>query len=279
MNKYKSVGLVALLSLVFVFGANKTYAWGKNGHRIVGKIAENHMTETTIRAIETLLDGDRISEVGTWADEMRSNPSEFWQKESPRWHYVNLNKISDFHPEHYSRSNKISDAYEAIRHGIDVLKDSSSSIDDKKFHLRFLMHLVGDIHQPLHVGRSEDRGGNAIKVKFFWKETNLHTIWDTKLIEQEQLSYSEFVDYIDTNDKSTIEKYLDTRPADWVKASFHHAQDIYNVGNGDFSYNYVYKSKPLLNESLLQAGIRLAGLLNEIFDPKAIPGKSALKQI
>ena len=255
----------------------KLFAWGKNGHRIVGKVAENHMTEATILEVQALLDGDKISEIGTWADEMRSNPSEFWQKVSPKWHYVNVNEISDFHPEHYSSEEEVKDAYTAIRKAVDVLKDKNASLEDKKFYLKFLIHLVGDVHQPLHAGRAADHGGNKIKVKFFWQDTNLHSLWDTQLIEQEKLSFTEFAHYIDTNDSKVISQYLNSRPADWIKESFHHAQDIYQVGDKNFSYNYVYKYLPIVEERLLKGGIRLAGLLNGIYDPRSIQGKTALK--
>jgi len=278
MNNYKSFGLIALASLILMATPNEAFAWGKSGHRIIGQIAENHMTATSIEKVEALLDGDKISEVGTWADEMRSNPSDFWQKESPKWHYVNVNEISEFHPEHYSSKDEVKDAYTGIRKAMDVLRDTSANIEDKKFYLKFLMHIVGDVHQPLHAGRAADKGGNAIKVKFFWQDTNLHRVWDSQLIEQEKLSYSEFVDYIDTDDKELIAQYLNSRPADWIKESFHHAQDVYQVGDKNFSYNYVYKYIPLVKERLLQGGIRLAGLLNEIYDPNSLPGKNALKQ-
>ncbi len=276
MNNYKSFALVVLTSFVLLASPFKGFAWGKNGHRIVGAVAENHMTEQTLIEVQALLDGDKISEVGTWADEMRSNPSDFWQKVSPKWHYVNVNEISDFHPEHYSHKDEVKDAYTAIRKSIDVLNDNNASLEDKKFYLKFLIHLVGDVHQPLHAGRAADKGGNDIKVKFFWQETNLHRLWDSQLIEQEKLSYSEFADYIDTEDNKLISQYLGSRPADWVKESFFQAKEVYQVGNKDFSYNYVYKYMPVVKERLLQGGVRLAGLLNEIFDPKSLPGKTAL---
>lgn len=276
MINYKGLSLIALTSLFLLIAPQTANAWGKSGHRIVGELAENHMTETTIQAVEALLDGDKIAEVGTWADEMRSNPSDFWQKVSPKWHYVNVNEIADFHPEHYSHEDDVKDAYTGIRKAVDILKDPAASKEDKKFYLRFLIHLVADIHQPLHVGRAEDKGGNAIKVKFFWQETNLHRLWDSQLIEQEQLSYTEFAEFIDTNDRKLVSKYLDSRPADWIKESFHQAQDVYQVGDKDFSYNYVYKYMPVVKERLLQGGIRLAGLLNEVYDSKSVPGKTAL---
>lgn len=278
MNNYKSFGFLAIISLVLLATPTEVFGWGKNGHRIVGKLAENHMTANTLAEVKALLDGDRISEVGTWADEMRSNPSDFWQKVTPKWHYLNINEISDFHPEHYSSEDEVKDAYTGIRKAMDVLADKNASKQDKQLYLRFLIHLVGDVHQPLHLGRAEDHGGNKIKVKFFWQDTNLHSLWDTQLIEQEKLSFSEFASYIDTQDSKLISQYLNSRPADWIEESFHQAQDIYQVGDKDFSYNYVYKYMPVVKERLLQGGIRLAGLLNEIYDPESVPGKTALKQ-
>lgn len=278
MLKYIQLGLTMFSLLLVVSFSNDANAWGKNGHRIVGKIAENHLTATTLKAVYELLDDDKLAEVGTWADEMRSNPSEFWQRKSPRWHYISLSTLDDFHPEHYDSSSEISNIYIAMRRAIDVLKSKTSSLPDKKLYLRFLVHLIADIHQPLHAGRSADYGGNKIDVVFFNQVVNLHTLWDTTLIENEQLSYSEFAEFIDTDNQALKTEYLSSRPADWVKESFHLVQEIYEVGNKDYRYNYVYKNIPIVKERLLQAGVRLAGTLNEIFDPSAIAGKSSLKQ-
>lgn len=249
-------------------------AWGKNGHRIIGKITEWHLTPTTLMAIEPLLAGDKLSEVTTWADEMRSNPDEFWRKQSGKWHYISIPSLKEFNPNAFN--GKVTNIHTAILKSINVLKDSTSSLEDKQFYFKFLTHLVGDLHQPLHVGRSEDRGGNTIKVKFFNDDVNLHTVWDTKLIESENLSYNEFAEYIDTSDVKTISTYLNSRPADWLKESFKLRSAAYDIGDGNFRYNYLYKHMPTVKERLLQGGIRLAGLLNEIYDPKAEVLKHAL---
>lgn len=278
MNKYKSFAVLALALQILLTLPQTAFAWGKSGHRIVGEIAENHMTETTIKAVEALLDGDKIAEVGTWADEMRSDPSDFWQKKSPKWHYVNVDKVSDFHPEHYKAEEEVKDAYTAIRKAVDVLKDKNASREDKQFYLRFLMHLVGDVHQPLHAGRADDHGGNKVKVQFFWQETNLHRLWDSQLIDQEKLSFSEFAEFIDTEDSKIVAQYMNSRPADWIVESAQYAHDVYQVGDKEFSYNYVYKYMPLVKQRLLQGGVRLAGLLNEIFDSASVPGKNALAE-
>lgn len=262
----------SLLMTVLILTTNAVFAWGQNGHRIIGKIAENHLTIETRRAIYPLLQGDKFAEVSTWADEMRSNPADFWQYESRKWHYINISKASEFKPNKYRISHnkgEVTDVYSGILKAIAVLESQNSSVDKKQFYLRFLIHLVGDIHQPMHAGRHEDWGGNKIKVKFFGKETNLHSVWDKELVESENLSYTEFVEFIDTKNPQIISRYLATEPKDWVLESFHIAEQLYDIGDGKFKYHYVYEQMPIVKERLLQSGIRLAGLLNKIFDESA----------
>ncbi|WP_042152424.1 MULTISPECIES: S1/P1 nuclease [unclassified Pseudoalteromonas] len=254
--------------------SHNAHAWSQNGHRIVAKIAENHLTETTLQAILPLLEGEKLAEVSTWPDEMRSNPSDFWQKESGKYHYVNISKASDFKPSSYNisaQSGEVTDAYALILKATSVLKSPSSNLKDKRFYFKFLVHVVGDIHQPMHVGHSEDRGGNRIKVKFFGKDSNLHSLWDGLLVENQNLSFTEFAHFIDTNDKTLISKYLNSQPKDWILESFYIAQKLYDIGDANYRYNYVYEQTPVVKKRLTQGGIRLAGLLNRIFDKSAIP--------
>lgn len=253
--------------------------WGQNGHRIVGQIADLHLTKTTRKAISQLLDGDLLPEVTTWADEMRSDPSEFWQKRSAPWHYINLKAPQEFDPAHYpipQSSDEVKDIYGALLHAIDVLKSKDATLAEKQFSFRFLVHLVGDIHQPLHAGHAEDKGGNDLEVTFFGKKTNLHSVWDTDLIESQNLSYTEFAAFIDTRNPEQIHRYLSSTPADWLTESLELSSEVYQTGNGALSYAYVYQQLPKAELRLLQAGIRLSGLLNSIYDPRAKAGVQAL---
>jgi len=270
------IGFYAILMCIL---SQNAHAWSQNGHRIVAKIAENHLTETTIQAILPLLEGHKLAQVSTWPDEMRSNPTKFWQKESGKWHYVNISKASDFKPSTYklsADSGKVTDAYALILKATSVLKSPSSTLKDKRFYFKFLVHVIGDIHQPMHVGHSEDRGGNRIKVKFFGKQTNLHSLWDGLLVKNQNLSFSEFTNFIDTNDQTIISNYLNSQPKDWILESFYIAEKLYDIGDADYRYNYVYEQTPVVKKRLTQGGIRLAGLLNTIFDESAIPLVDAL---
>ncbi|MEQ2353731.1 S1/P1 nuclease [Pseudoalteromonas piscicida] len=272
------------LSLLFAVGMTITtssaYAWGQNGHRIIGELAEAHLTEQTRVAIQPLLEGDSLAEISTWADEMRSDPSTFWRKQSSKWHYINIDNPKAMHEHVHADLNdkeKVKHILDGIYYSINTLKSESKSIDEKRFAFRFLVHLVGDSHQPFHAGRGKDRGGNMIKVKFFGSDSNLHSTWDTKLIENENLSFTEFTRFIQTTNNEIIAEYLDSSPADWLLESNNIAEKVYNSNETEISYGYIYKYMPTIKFRLQQGGIRLAGLLNQIYDPNSKPLVSSLK--
>lgn len=265
--------------LLLILSCEQALAWGQNGHRIVGEIANGHLTKTTQKAIQPLLGGDLLAEVGTWADEMRSAPDAFWQKESTRWHYINVANPAEFKAEHYHHphtKDEVKDIYGGILHCVAKLKDTETSLADRQFYFRFLVHLIGDIHQPMHAGQAEDRGGNNIALTFFGEPTNLHSLWDTQLLESQNLSFTEFARFIDTQDKRLIKEILTGSPADWLSESMRLSETIYRTTGTQLSYAYVYQNLPIAQQRLQQAGIRLAGLLNGIYDRRAKPGVASL---
>lgn len=274
MKNYKSPLIGLFMSILLLAVSNNVGAYGQNGHRVVGQIAEWHLTPTAKEAVLGLLSGDLLPEVTTWADEMRSNPDKAWRARG-KWHYISLETMDEFKPQDYN--GEVKDIYTAIRKSIDVLRDPASPSQQKEFYLRFLTHLIGDLHMPLHVGRAEDRGGNTIKVKFFGKEMNLHSLWDTHLIENQNLSFTEFATFINTTDTNEVSNMLSSQPRDWVGETFALRSAVYDIKDGDFSYNYVYEHMPTAKQQLLKAGVRLAGVLNAIFDPEAKPGVNSVK--
>ncbi|MEC7616908.1 MAG: S1/P1 nuclease, partial [Bacteroidota bacterium] len=142
-----------LLILQFAFTNVQASDWGQTGHRVIGLVAEQHLTQKTKAAIDDLLQGESLAFVSTYGDEIRSN-KEF--KHFDPWHYVNMPLDKRYGAE---KPNPKGDVYHAIQHCAGVLHDNESTRDDKAFYLRLLVHFVGDLHQPLHVGRLEDRGG------------------------------------------------------------------------------------------------------------------------
>lgn len=278
---YKNVKYSLSLTLLIsaIFASTDCNAWGQNGHRVVGKIAESHISETTKTALIPYLNGESLAQISTWPDEMRSAPGDFWQKKSSRWHYINAddNATFSFDHDHTNHKESVTNILEGIHYSIRVLKDDKSSLAAKQFSLRFLVHLVGDSHQPFHAGRAEDRGGNRVNVTFFGQPTNLHSLWDTKLIENENLSFTEFAQFIDTDNAEIITEYLASSPEQWVTESHNLADKLYKLNNDEIGFSYIYENTPIIKTRLQQAGIRLAGLLNTLFDSSAKPLAKALK--
>lgn len=278
INVKYSLSLTLLISAIFA--STDCNAWGQNGHRVVGKIAESHISENTKAALIPYLNGESLAQVSTWPDEMRSAPGDFWQKKSSRWHYINADDDAkfSFNHEHTEHKESVTNILEGIHYSIKVLKDDKASLAAKQFSLRFLVHLVGDSHQPFHAGRAEDRGGNRIKVSFFNQQTNLHSLWDTKLVENENLSFTEYAQFINTNNSELISEYLHSTPTSWLEESHNLALQIYKSTDENISYDYIFTNTPIVKTRLQQAGIRLAGLLNTLFDPSNKKSKMALTQ-
>ncbi len=129
-----------------------------------------------------------------------------------------------------------------------------------------LIHLVGDVHQPLHVGNGTDRGGNDVKVTYFWKSSNLHSVWDTGMIDGQNLSYTEYVAWIDHTSDAQITQWKNDDLMVWVKESISLRPQVYDLPESkEINYRYNYNNIAAANERLLKAGVRLAGLLEEIY--------------
>lgn len=244
-------------------------AWGPNGHRVVGRIAANHLTDEAAVAVACLIGPEGLDQASTWADEIRNDP--IWQpplKNPSPWHFIS---IDDNETLETTARDPNGDVLEAIERFSAVLRDPQATRQAKQEALRFLVHFVGDVHQPLHVGRRADRGGNLVQVTLFGAETNLHSVWDSGLVESEKLSYSEFVAFIDHPTLMELQTWQSSPPADWVKESKAVRERVYKIGDGKLSFQYAFDNMPLIKQRLLQAGVRLAGLLNSIFSQ---PGPS-----
>jgi hypothetical protein len=260
-------------------------AWGKTGHRVVAAIADSQLSGLSRANIEEILGpGESLDEAANWPDEMRSAPGDFWQKTATPWHYVTLNGAI------YDHAPREGDALEALDHFSTVLKDPNASREDKQLALRFVVHLVGDLHQPLHVGKCCDKGGNDVKVTWFGKPTNLHAVWDSQLVDDEQLSFTELAAKLKRHiSNADVIKWWDVDPRDWTSESAEIRDTLYppparpkkgqKVKKGqpllpDLSYGYVFKFTPVMERRLSQGGVRLAAYLNALFaQPQPLPVK------
>ena len=254
-----------ILVLVFIFSvissqAKATY-WGATGHRTVGKIAEKHLSKKAKKAISKLLDGHSLAFFSTFADEIKSDNK--FRKYSP-WHYVNFNFDEKYNP---ATASKKGDLVQGINTCIKILKDPKASKEEKAFHLKLLVHFIGDLHQPLHVGRAEDRGGNDIKVKWFNKSSNLHRVWDSEMIDSYNMSYTELASNAQKLSKAQVKALQKGNILDWVYESQALAKKVYSSAKkGDkLFYRYSYLYLHTTREQLQKGGVRLAKVLNDIF--------------
>lgn len=253
-------GIFAALMLVSASAS----AYGPTGHRVIAELASRHLSPEAKAAVEAILGDEFMAEAATWPDEMRSNPSDFFRKVAGVYHYVNL---PDGVTYEESEKNPAGDAVTALANFTAILKDENAAKEDKALALRFIIHIVGDLHQPLHAGRAEDRGGNRITVVWFEEMSNLHKVWDEDLIDHKGLSFTEWTNFLDRKIKPKhIKAWQQSGPTDWLGELISYRGDIYESSKkGILSWDYVYKYTPLLKSQLSKGGIRLAGYLNEIF--------------
>lgn len=242
--------------------ANNEEIWGPTGHRATGKIAENNLTKKAKRQINKLLQGESLAFVSTYADEIKSDREKFGKFYT--WHYVNMPLDASYSN---TQKNPKGDLITGIKECVAILKDDKSTVENKRFHLKMLVHLMGDLHQPLHIGQKEDKGGNSIQVQWHGKGSNLHRVWDENLINKWDMSYLELANNTKELSKKQIKTLQKGDVIDWMKDTHKLTKKVYkSAKSGDkLRYRYSYDYFPIVREQLQKGGLRLAKLLNEIF--------------
>lgn len=237
-----------------------TKTWGKTGHRVVGEIASHYLTPEAQQAVNRILGDETLASASIWMDQIKSDSK--WDYTHP-WHYVTIPA-----GETYKESEKSpeGDIIKALRTIIDDLKAGNLSIEKEAQDVKMLIHLVGDIHQPLHVGDRDDRGGNGVDVEWFWEPSNLHRVWDSGIINETLLSYTELASSINHPTQAQIQKWQNATILDWAYESRALAAKVYDLPKDhEINYDYMYRNYPIIQKRLLMAGIRLAGVLNDIY--------------
>jgi hypothetical protein len=255
-----------LILLVVLYVPFQGLAWGVIGHRVVGEIASFHLTSKARKEIAKILGTESLAMASNWADFYKSDPAYDYLY---NWHFININDSLN-HDQFIERlkNDTAVDAYTKVNMIIDSLKGKKLSPEKKLLYLRLMIHIVGDLHQPMHVARQTDLGGNRVRVQWFNQPSNLHRVWDEQLVEFQQLSYTEYAAALNHPSKGQIESWQKQPLAEWVFDTYLQTQKVY-VGikedNQKLSYKYNYDNLEILNSQLLKGGIRLAGILNQVF--------------
>lgn len=244
-------------TLILALCALNCQAWGTQGHQIIASLASVQLTPKARQEVDRLLalePGETLASISTWADEHR-NPA------SAPWHYVNFPKDScNYDPERDCPDGKC--VVDAIAKQMEIL--SSGTSDDKRLTaLKYVVHLVADVHQPLHAGYLEDRGGNTYQLQAFMRGSNLHALWDTGLIK----NLNEDVD-VTTKRLLTGGPLPQSAHLSIVRAAEESCRIVGTPGfypDRKVGLDYIEQFTPTLERRLSLAGTRLAGILNRIF--------------
>ncbi len=247
---------VAAILLVF---SSDALPWGATGHRATGYVADQYLSKKARKKLKSLLGQESLAMASTWMDEIRSDSTYNYTAD---WHWVT---IQDGETYEKSVKNPNGDVIMTLERLVRELKGGQL---DRKMEIeavKMIIHLIGDIHQPLHVGGGTDRGGNDVKVKWFRTDSNLHRVWDSDMIEDTKLSYTELAQWLGKPDATVVRQWQSTTVKDWAYESMTYRPQVYATGKGSLGYAYSYKNMDTVKLRLLQAGIRLAGVLNEIY--------------
>ncbi|WP_374462656.1 S1/P1 nuclease [Chryseobacterium sp.] len=256
-----------ILLLAFMASSLYSYAWGLTGHRVIADIAQNHLSRKARREIKKIMGKERLAYWANWPDFIKSDTTGAW-KQASSWHYVNIDPMTDFKAfEQNLKAQAGPSLYTQVNTLSSQIKDKNTSEKDKKIALIFLIHIMGDLAQPLHVGRAEDLGGNKINVTYFGEKTNLHSVWDGKLVDSQKYSYTEYSKLLDIKSKEEVAQIQAGTLEDWLYDSHKIANKIYAQTPNDskLSYDYQYKFNETMERQLLYGGLRLAKVLNELF--------------
>lgn len=261
---WKLLGLtVFLLSGIFLSPAAQ--AWGAMGHEIAAKLAQPYLTTRTQQELKALLGKESLASAATWADRMRSDPARFWQEEAGPYHYVTVPRGREY-PEVGPPPQ--GDAATALAQFAQDLRSATVSRARKQLALRFAIHIIQDLQQPLHVGNGLDRGGNDLVVNIFGMASNFHSVWDRQIFESTRRNQEQWLNYFKKSGLVRPPTGQDAQPQLWIAQSAALRESLYPVP-AIIDKDYLRRELPRAEEQLVLAGIRTAAWLNAIFDESA----------
>lgn len=245
-------------------GVENASAWGAKGHDVVAYIAECNLTPKAHKALAKVLGGRSLVYDASYPDFVRKNPA---YDGTSTWHYANVDEGYTYET---MTKNPAGDVLTATEFLVGELKDRELNDSLRKAYTVMLIHFIGDMHCPMHAGHLSDLGGNRWPVKWFGAPTNLHSVWDSKLIDSyRHWSYTEWQQQLDRHDRKERAVIVgDGGPKEWFLETVELSKAIYAATPVDyeFSYDDTYRyTTQMIEPQLLKAGYRLAKLLNEIY--------------
>ncbi|MBS2098927.1 S1/P1 nuclease [Carboxylicivirga linearis] len=250
-----------LLLSVCILSVQQASAWGSTGHRAIAEIAYGQLSAKTKAKVKDILGNDYLPLFANWADEIRSDKDNPYNSLP---HYVNMPLDAKYEQ---ADKNPKGDLVSVMENMVEMLQSKTSSNEEKAIALKFIIHLVGDAHQPMHVALSEDLGGNRVEVQWFRQKSNLHKLWDEDLIDYSRLSYKELAVFAGEPQKEELREWQNISVVDWIDETHEITKNIYeNLGDKNYSYVYNYQYSPVVYQQIQKAGYRLALFLNKLLE-------------
>jgi hypothetical protein len=253
---------IVVISLILCCCATTVFPWGPTGHRATGWIAEKYLTKKARKQLERILKGQSLAMATTWMDDVRSDST---YKHMTDWHWVTIPTGQTYDQSTKNPNGDIIQTLERIIAELEQKDQKKLSDQQQMIYIMMIAHLIGDIHQPLHVGGKDDKGGNDVKLQWMRDDTNLHRVWDSDMIDETRLSYTELAQSLDKVDEMQIGKWQKSSVRDWAAESQSYEKQVYDYSGTRLGYTYSYRNFPTVRLRLLQAGVRLAGVLNKIY--------------
>lgn len=253
-----------ILSVMAIGVAYSAMAWSQKGHDVTAYIAEQHLTETTKHAVDSILEGKSLVYWANWLDNASHTPE---YRYTSTWHYKNTNDGVSY--DDMARHPK-GDIELAAIDQVKKLSSGELTPEESALALKILIHLLGDMHQPMHMGRATDLGGNKVKVNYFGRDTNLHSVWDGQVVKSaHDWTYTEWQQQVDRATEAQQQEIIAGGIADWCRETYAVSRDVYKQSPSGvkISFDYVAMFAPVIEQQFLRGGLRLAHVLNQIFDP------------
>jgi hypothetical protein len=235
---------------------SSAFAWGPRGNKILSQIALKYLEPSVIDSVEKYLDGISLEKAGYWMDEVVMNSSYDFMEP---WHFIAIESDKTY------VKTKEANVVNVLENIILTLKNKKSKAKEMFLSLKLLTHLVADIHQPLHCGFVKDKGGSLIKLRFFFKTTNLHEVWDSEILEYQSITMEDCMRLASQITKKDIVKYQKVDVMAWMEESRVLLSYVYDYKGNKLDDAYLEKATPIIKMQLVKAGLRLASVLNQTF--------------
>jgi len=258
--------LCLLASLAVAWG------WGDEGHRVVAQVAADMLTPKAEAAVNKMLPTTSMANIASVPDKYRTYAQGAW---SSPCHYADLprnaNGFKMSYCPNYCVVKSIQNYTSILQAGKSSVKACALGAGIEPCALIFLVHYIGDVHQPLHVGYEDDKGGNDVDVTWFGKSTNLHSVWDSAILGQwnpDWQSATAALEDMIANDPSLVTKYIKSMdPITWADESHAEVKTgvVYDFTGSTLGQTYYNEAIPVVQQRLIAAGVRLGQLLNNIY--------------